>query len=286
MNLDSIRFVPARNYTVGRKAAPTLIVIHDMEAGESSTTAENCASYFAGPNAPRASAHYSCDNDSTVCSVKPQDTAWHTGENRTNDCGIGIEQAGYANQDYAVGSGWGDEYSQAMIRTQVAPLCAALCEKYGIPVRFLDAAALQSGEFSGITSHGQISKAFVPGGHTDPGPNYPFDLLLQLIAEQSSPPVKKGKKMFQFTSTTDGRMVLFGIGYGQVTHRWQGAPNGGFGPWAVLNDGQPFAVDNLTVERNADGRFDIMAWNSATGQTCFRTQNKPNGAWRAWRLEL
>jgi N-acetyl-anhydromuramyl-L-alanine amidase AmpD len=179
-DLNAIPYIPARNYTRGRYQTkqPTLIVIHDMEAGEYSTTAESCANYFAGPNAPMASAHYSCDNDSTVCSVKPEDTAWHTGENRTNSCGIGIEQAGYANQSYEQ---WTDPYSTQMITGQVAPLVAALCERYGIPVRFLGVADLRSGNMTGITSHREISFAFVPGGHTDPGPNYPWDLLLNTV---------------------------------------------------------------------------------------------------------
>lgn len=179
MNLDSIPYVPARNYTRGRSAPISLIVIHDMEAGEYSSTAENCASYFAGSNAPRASAHYNCDNDSTVCSVKPEDTAWHTAENRTNNCGIGIEQAGYANQGIGPGFGWNDAYSQNMILTQVAPLVAALCKRYNIPARFLSGADLAAGNLSGISSHREITYGFkIYGGHTDPGPDYPFDQLL------------------------------------------------------------------------------------------------------------
>lgn len=183
MDLDAIPFIQARNFTWGRKVQPTLIVIHDMEAGEYSTTAENCASYFAGSNAPRASAHYCCDNDSTVCSVKPDDTAWHTGHNDTNNCGIGIEQAGYANQGIGFMYGWADQYSQQMIINQVAPLCAALCKRYGIPVHFLTADDLRAGDRVGITSHREITYAFVQGGHTDPGPDYPWDQLLSEIAK-------------------------------------------------------------------------------------------------------
>lgn len=180
LNLNAIFYVPAKNYTRGRykSAQPTLIVIHDMEAGESSTTAESCATYFAGPNAPMASAHYSCDNDSIVCSVKPEDTAWHTGENTTNNVGIGIEQAGFANQSYQQ---WTDDYSTKMITTQVAPLVAALCDRYDIPVQFLGVSDLRAGNMVGITSHQEISFAFVPSGHTDPGPNYPWDLLFNTV---------------------------------------------------------------------------------------------------------
>lgn len=183
MDLDSIQFIQAKNFTWGRKVQPSLIVIHDMEAGEYSTTAESCANYFAGSNAPQASAHYCCDNDSVVCSVNPDDTAWHTGENSTNDCGIGIEQAGYADQGIGFGTGWADKYSQDMIINQVAPLCAALCQRYGIPVHFLTADDLRAGDRVGITSHREITYAFVQGGHTDPGPDYPWEQLLSEIAK-------------------------------------------------------------------------------------------------------
>jgi len=195
MDLNSIPEILARNYTPGRTSPVTLIVIHDMEAGEYSTTAENCASYFAGSNAPQASAHYCCDNDSVVCSVQPDDTAWHTAHTPTNNCGIGIEQAGYASQG---ADGWADGYSTQMIETQVGPLVRALCDRYGIPVRFLDANALRGGEFFGITSHREISFAFVPGGHTDPGPDYPWDKLFNAIDSSvgttpfPTPPVTSG----------------------------------------------------------------------------------------------
>jgi N-acetyl-anhydromuramyl-L-alanine amidase AmpD len=186
-DLNAVPYIPARNFTRGRYQTkqPTLIVIHDMEAGEYSTTAESCANYFAGLNAPMASAHYACDNDSTVCCVKPEDTAWHTGENVTNNCGIGIEQAGFANQSYQQ---WTDEYSMQMITGQVAPLVAALCGRYGIPVRFLGAADLRAGDYNGITSHREITFAYqVPGGHTDPGPDYPFDVLFTAVNQILNP---------------------------------------------------------------------------------------------------
>ena len=70
-----------------------------------------------------------------------------------------------------------------MIRTQVAPLCAKIINAYNIPIRFLSAEDLTAGNFSGITSHWEISKAFVPGGHTDPGPDYPWNQLLSEITQ-------------------------------------------------------------------------------------------------------
>lgn len=97
------------------------------------------------------------------------------------------------------------------------------------------------------------------------------------------PPSPEGVTVYQFTRTKDDRIVLFGIGMGAVAHRWQANPNGNFTDWVSLSDGQPFSVEALTVERNADGRFEIMAWGSKG--TCYRTQNL-NGSWRPWRTTL
>lgn len=102
-----------------------------------------------------------------------------------------------------------------------------------------------------------------------------------------TPPPTPGKrnKMYEYAKTTDGRIVLFGIGFGKVAHRWQTAPNGNFSGWVTLGDGQPFDVDSLTANTNLDGRFEIMAWNSQTGDVCYRTQNKDT-SWRPWRTTL
>lgn len=53
-----MRFVQARNFTKADRSEVDLIVIHDMEYPERPTAAEWCADFFAGPNAPKASAHY------------------------------------------------------------------------------------------------------------------------------------------------------------------------------------------------------------------------------------
>lgn len=105
--------------------------------------------------------------------------------------------------------------------------------------------------------------------------------------ETTPPPSPSGKKsrMYEYAKTKDGRIVLFGIGFGKVAHRWQTQPNGDFSEWVTLGDGQPFVVDSLTANTNLDGRFEIMAWNSSTGDVAYRTQNA-NGSWRPWRTTL
>lgn len=182
--LGKIPFVAAhpssyRQVPVGRVIE--LIVIHSMEAPEKGSTAENVANYFARPSGnpplrPPASAHYNIDNNSIVQSIQTRDVAY--GARGSNANGIHLEHAGYARQTTAE---WLDEYSKAMLMLS-AQLCAeVLVPKYAIPIRFLDAATLKKGHVRGFTTHHEVSKAFNPGGHWDPGPGFPMDWYLEQI---------------------------------------------------------------------------------------------------------
>jgi len=162
----AIPFVQARNYTPTNGRQIDLVVIHDMQMAESGSSAEICANYFAGPNAPQASAHYCVDADSEVQCVLEKDVAWHAPG--ANHQGIGIEQPGWANFQT---NEWLDTYGHAMLQ-RVATLTRTLCNRYGIPITFLRAADLAAGK-RGITTHFECSQAF-GGDHWDPGPGYPM----------------------------------------------------------------------------------------------------------------
>lgn len=169
-----MKFIQARNYTPGRKARIDLVVVHSMEAVEASSTAENVAAWFAGPNAPKASAHFCVDADSTVQCVRDEDTAWHAPGANAN--GIGVEHAGYARQSAAE---WDDPYSRAML-ARSAELVAGLCERHDIPIVFVDAAGLLRNE-RGITTHAEVTKAFRLSTHTDPGAHFPMAAYLAAV---------------------------------------------------------------------------------------------------------
>ena len=175
--LGEIELVQARNYTVGRYGkAVTHIVIHSMEAPEASTTAEAVARWFAGPNAPKASAHYCIDDDSIVQCVRDDDIGWHAPG--LNSRSIGLEHAGYARQTTAQ---WLDAFSRRMLERS-AKLCAVLCKRYNIPVRFVDGEALARYE-PGITTHHAVSEEFEQSDHWDPGPNFPMGFYLDLVKQ-------------------------------------------------------------------------------------------------------
>lgn len=169
-----------RNYTPANRADISNLCIHTMEAREASTTAEAVARWGAGPNAPRASWHYAIDDENTILCVEEQSVAWCApGLNRN---GIHLEHAGYARQSLEE---WLDPFSRRML-ARSAKLAAAICARWSIPIRFIDAAGLNRGE-RGITTHREVSLGPGKGRttHTDPGRNFPVDLYLSMIRNVS-----------------------------------------------------------------------------------------------------
>jgi N-acetylmuramoyl-L-alanine amidase len=173
-------FIQACHYTPCPKRAVDLLVIHDMEMPEKPDTAERCANFFAGPNAPQASAHFCVDVDSVVQCVKLMDIAWHAPG--ANHNGVGIEHAGYAAQ---TPTDWADDYSEKMLQVSAA-LTADLCKEFAIPHAFVDAAGLLKG-YRGFTTHWEVTKAWHQSDHTDPGPNFPIQHYLELVTGAAQP---------------------------------------------------------------------------------------------------
>lgn len=161
---------------------PTLIVIHTMEAGETSHTAESCATYFHNGSGGRpASAHYCVDNDSIVECVHPDRCAYGAGGSlhgvSINDAAIHIEHAGFASQ---TPEEWADPYSQGeMFWSSI--LAAQLAKPRGIPARQLSVADLKAGRWDGFCGHNTVQQALPSTGHTDPGPNFPWGAYMTAV---------------------------------------------------------------------------------------------------------
>jgi len=170
-------FIEAKNYTrIGNRSKVDLIVIHTMEAPEKPKTARNVATWFAGPSAPQASAHYCVDDAEIIQCVLECDIAWHAPG--ANGNGIGIEHAGYASQ---TPEQWDDDYSKAALANS-AKLVAALCRRFNIPIVKLSVAELAAGGARGLVGHVDVTNAFNGGrGHVDPGPSFPYDRYLDLV---------------------------------------------------------------------------------------------------------
>lgn len=176
-----LNFVQAAGYTKGRPDGPPLwIVVHDMEAGESSDRAESTAAYFAtGSGGRQVSAHFCVDDNSVVQCVLLKDTAWTVGNRPGNNRGINWEFAGFARQTRAQ---WLDAFGQAMFR-EAAPIIRADAKRFNIPLRRCTVADLRAFR-PGVTSHNDLRLAFGVTDHTDPGPNFPWDVFLKILQEE------------------------------------------------------------------------------------------------------
>lgn len=150
------------------------IVIHCMEWAEKPSTAEDCGLWFQICPNP-ASSHLGIDSDSTVQYVKDSCVAFAApGANRH---GIHIEHAGKSDQNKVQ---WLDPYGVLMLERS-ADACAQYCLKYDIPARRVEAKDLKAGH-KGICGHWDATKAFPPNnGHTDPGPDFPWDFYLERV---------------------------------------------------------------------------------------------------------
>lgn len=168
-------FVQAKNCGPARGLAPIKwIVIHTMQAKEKPYTGRAVAHWFAGADAPQASAHYCIDAIEVVQCVKESVVAW--GAPGANRFGIHLEHAGYAEQ---TPDEWNDDYSRACL-ARSAELARDIADRYDIPFVHLTPKQLKAGE-KGFCGHIDVTVAFSNGkGHTDPGAWFPWDQYLAL----------------------------------------------------------------------------------------------------------
>jgi len=174
-NVD-IPFVSAKFFG-GPLKRVELIVMHSAETGERLDSAEAVARWFANPRKANGgwavcSAHYAVDANSVVCSVPETTIAWHA--RGVNDRSIGIEFAGSAAQ---AREQWLDDYGLSMLVMGHGLVCD-IAVRHGLPISFVDAAGILKG-IKGVTTHREVTKAYkIRGGHTDPGVNFPIEVVL------------------------------------------------------------------------------------------------------------
>lgn len=168
----------ARFYTKGPRGVPiTQIVVHCTESQKRKGLLRNIVNWMRGKNAPHASAHVFVDNTISMRSVDDVDIAWHCGVWQVNRRSLAVELTGSASQTRAQ---WLDAFSQGVLDKAAAQI-ATWCTQYGIPVTRLSPPSVRAG-VKGIFGHVDVTNAFsVPGGHTDPGANFPWDELLRRI---------------------------------------------------------------------------------------------------------
>lgn len=183
----------------------THVVIHTIEG-----SAAGAISWFKNSSS-NVSAHYVINYDGSITQmVQDKDIAWHAGNSYYNAHSIGIEHAGYANQNY---------WTTAMYAKSAA-LTRWICIEYGIPMtrqRILGHNEVPDPDGTGYGG---------AGNHTDPGPYFNWNYYMSLVTQGSTPapaPAPTSYKAMEVTASTlnvrsgpsTGYSVIGTIPYGQ-----------------------------------------------------------------------
>lgn len=229
-------FRQARNYQPANRVKGDVkwIVLHDAETPEGVDTAKNIADYFATTDR-QASAHWNvdggpADGNEVYQSVREKDVSY--GAKSANRAGIHIEQAGRAAQTREQ---WLDGYGMKML-PRVAQLIKEIANRWDIPLRFVDYRGLLAGQ-KGITTHAEVSRAWPSSGHTDPGPNYPLDVLFDYLA--TPPPLPGDDWMAQLTDEEMRKLRELLNDYGKLSEAikrgWDGSQHASVFQYVLSN---------------------------------------------------
>jgi N-acetyl-anhydromuramyl-L-alanine amidase AmpD len=158
------------------------IVIHNTSNDASDA---NEASY-AKRRTDGVSSHYYVDRDSIRQSGDTRWRAQHVGSAEGNNRGISYEITGSNAKSR---SWWIDNVAWSKLASQIR----MDCDVHDIASRLLSVAQIREGRLTGIITHNQARLAWGYTTHTDPGPNFPMDYLLEKVtgAKPSTPPAQQ-----------------------------------------------------------------------------------------------
>lgn len=174
---------PPRSYTSGRPRAIQFIVVHYTAGSEGPTSAENGIAYDK-VRTDGTSTHVFVDSNTVCREVWDQDQA-HAARRHGNWIGLQMELCGTAQTR----AQWLDKYSLPTLKLG-AKQAAEWCKQWSIPVRRLSVAETRAAWYGaegqrpkGFAGHVDITFAYPEdnGDHTDPGPEFPWDVFLDLV---------------------------------------------------------------------------------------------------------
>lgn len=159
-----------RNRSSRAGAKPQLIVLHSTESHNRPGNADLAAiaAWFDNPSA-EASSHVVVDADGhSARLVDDDEKAWT--QAAFNPWSLSIEQIGFASQG---------KWDERELK-ETARWIAHWHRKWGIPIKRGKVRGSSVVE-PGVVLHSDLGA--VGGGHSDPGPNYPFNRVLALARE-------------------------------------------------------------------------------------------------------
>lgn len=176
MSLNRVA-IPSPCYSSRNPGGVRLLVVHTAEGA---TTIESLGNFFANP-ANEVSSHAGADDKANTIGVyvKRTDCAWT--QAGANSVAVSLEICGFAAWDRST---WNAH--PAMLEN-VARWLVEESAEFGIPLTKLTPGEAQSGG-RGVCAHSDLGSW--GGNHSDPGPGFPWDRVLELAggSASSSPP--------------------------------------------------------------------------------------------------
>ncbi len=172
------------------------------------------------------SSHYYADAIEVIQSLDTALSAHHAGSTTGNRYAISYEITGT--------NGKSREWWLANVAwSRLARQMAADCRAHGIEPRLLTVEEMRAGSLSGFVTHDLMRLAWGGTTHTDPGPGFPMDYLLDLVRAELD-----GDGMDSYTEAaikyTDNRVAAL-ISGKEVVAGTQAAPQGkGEAVWPVV----------------------------------------------------
>jgi N-acetyl-anhydromuramyl-L-alanine amidase AmpD len=182
------RFVQASDWRWLNRSSARLIVVHTTECREVTGAAPAVASFFSKPrfdahgNRLWGSSHLVIDANTIIECVKPEHEAYGAKGGDANATGYHVELCGFAAQ---TSEDWQDAYSRGELAL-AARAASCVAAHFGIPALRLTPEEIATGA-SGFCGHRDITAAYhVAGGHSDPGPAFPWDAFLSAVTAPAS----------------------------------------------------------------------------------------------------
>lgn len=187
VKVSGIKFVQGRNYSADSDHRKYGVAIHNTS---NNATAEAEASY-ATRRTDSVSAHFYADSDSVVQSLDTNVRSWHAGSQNGNDNAVSVEITGFNYWTRA-------EWLKRVAWDQLGRVLALVCLAHGIPVLRRSPEVLHANpKAGGFYGHDDMRRAWGGTSHTDPGPNFPWDHLLAVVASHINgtppPPADPGQ---------------------------------------------------------------------------------------------
>lgn len=160
--------IATRNYSSRNGTKVIWVAIHTTEG---IMDANDLGYYW--QRITNGSSHAGCDNVKTRTYVDTAYASWTllNGNSRS----VNMEICGWAR--------WSrDEWlgPQRGRLVQAANWARQMCDKFGIPKRYIGAAGVARGE-SGIIGHVDYTNGAKDGNHWDPGPGFPWDVFIEMV---------------------------------------------------------------------------------------------------------